>query len=137
MAGRSEDNNSSTNDDSCFVFTRSEMNEQRSSIVKANQVKNCSKPRHVLCRIQSMLGYHSMKACFNTPLTLDLPAVISNHLTYELCLSVCGNLGSDIAVLNINKCYCFNVGYQQMASIRRNHAKYNIMDCGKPCSGML
>ncbi len=31
--------------------------------------------------------------------------MISNHLTYELCLSVCENFKTNLAIINMNKCY--------------------------------
>ncbi|CAF2666053.1 unnamed protein product [Rotaria sp. Silwood2] len=135
MINPNEDNNSSIKDDSCLVLTRSVIDEKRSSILNNTQINNCSKPRHVLCRTMTVLGFNSQQSCYSKPLTLGLPAMISNHLTYELCLSVCRKLETNLAVININKCYCFNAAVSQMFDIQGNHAKYKTKECGNPCPG--
>ncbi|CAF1411640.1 unnamed protein product [Rotaria sordida] len=136
MINSNDDNNSSIQDDSCLVLTRLIIDEkQRSSIFKNSQIHNCSKPRHVLCKARTILGYNSHQICYSKPSTLGLPAMISNHLTYELCLSVCGILKTSSAVINMNKCYCVDVAESLMIDIEGNHVKYRTKDCGNPCPG--
>ncbi|CAF4131268.1 unnamed protein product, partial [Rotaria sordida] len=135
MINLNEDNNSSIPDDSCLVLIRTVIDEKGSSILKNTQINNCSKPRHVLCKEKSMLGFNSVQNCYSKPLTLGLPVMISNHLTYELCSSVCQILETDLAVINMNKCYCFDVTLLYIFDMKGNHAKYQKKDCGNPCPG--
>ncbi|CAF3973159.1 unnamed protein product [Rotaria sordida] len=135
MINSNEDNNSSIPDDSCLVLIRTVIDEKGSSILKNTQINNCSKLRHVLCKEESMLGFNSVQNCYSKPLTLGLPVMISNHLTYELCSSVCQILETDLAVINMNKCYCFDVTLLHIFDMKGNHAKYQRKDCGNPCPG--
>ncbi|CAF3964194.1 unnamed protein product [Rotaria sordida] len=138
MINPNDDNSLSIKDDSCLLWTRSIIDEkQRSSILEKIQINNCSKPRHVLCRTKTMLGFNSPQICYTKPSTLGLPIMISNHLTYELCLSVCKTLKTNLAVINMNKCYCFDATRSQILDPKRNHAKYETQDCGDPCPGMF
>ncbi|CAF3918278.1 unnamed protein product [Rotaria sp. Silwood1] len=130
-----EINNSTRKNDSCLVFTRSVIDDKGSSILKNIQINNCSKPRHVLCKTKPIISSHSEKGCFHKPLTLGVPVMISNHLTYELCLSVCKELETNLAVLHENKCYCFNAAFTWLAEITRNNSKHKRQDCGNPCPG--
>ncbi|CAF3311986.1 unnamed protein product [Rotaria sp. Silwood2] len=127
--------NSTRKNDSCLVFTRSVIDDEGSFILKNTQINNCSKPRHVLCTTKPIITHHSEKGCFHKPLTLGVPAMISNHLTYELCLSVCKGLKTNLAVLHVNKCYCFNAAYTWIAETSRNNSKHKKQDCGNPCPG--
>ncbi len=132
-----EDNNSSINDDSCLVVSRTVMKKNGSSILKTTQMNNCSQSRHVLCKTKPILDLSFKIGCFSNPLTPDLPAMISNHLTYELCLFVCQNLKTNLAIININKCYCLNVDILQIQNLISNRTKFVTKDCGNPCSGMF
>ncbi|CAF2683234.1 unnamed protein product [Rotaria sp. Silwood2] len=130
------DNNSSIQDDSCLVFTRSIIDEkQRRSILRNTQINNCSQPRHVLCKVKAIIGYSSHQICYSKPSTLGLPSMISNHLTHELCLSVCQTLKTNLAVINMNKCYCVNAHESLVIDNERNHVKHRTKDCGNPCPG--
>ncbi len=131
-----EDNNSSIKDDSCLVVSRTIINKNESFILKT-QTNNCSQSRHVLCTTKPILDLSFKIGCYSKPLTLDLPAMISNHLTYELCLSVCANLKTKLAVINMNKCYCLNVEILQIRNLISNRTKFTAKDCGNPCSGMF
>ncbi|CAF4943073.1 unnamed protein product, partial [Rotaria sp. Silwood1] len=135
MINSNEDNNSSIQDDSCLVLTRTVLNEKGSYFLKTTQINNCSKPRHVLCREQTMLGFNSTQSCYSKPLTLGLPVMISNHLTYELCSSICQILETNLAVINMNKCYCFDAAHSHTFDMKETHAKYRRKDCGNPCPG--
>ncbi|CAF1517105.1 unnamed protein product [Rotaria sordida] len=138
MINPNDDNNLSIKDDSCLLWTRSIIDEkQRSSILEKIQINNCSKPRHVLCRTKTMLGFNSPQICYTKPSTIGLPIMISNHLTHELCLSVCQTLKTNLAVINMNKCYCFDATRSQILDPKRNHAKYETKDCGNRCPGMF
>ncbi|CAF3506525.1 unnamed protein product [Rotaria sp. Silwood1] len=136
MINPNEDSNSSIKNDSCLVLTRSITDEKkRSTILSNTQINNCSKPRHVLCRTKSMLGFNSQQTCYSKPLTLGLPAMISNHLTHELCVSVCKTLRTILVVINMNKCYCVNTAILQIFDMEGIYAKYSTKDCGNPCPG--
>jgi hypothetical protein len=137
MINPNEDNNSSIKDDSCLVVSRTVINKTGSFILKNTQINNCSQSRHVLCTTKPILDLSFKIGCYSKPLTLDLPAMISNHLTYELCLSVCGNLKTNLAVINMNKCYCLNIDILQIQNLISNRTKFATKDCGNPCSGMF
>ncbi|CAF1051081.1 unnamed protein product [Rotaria sp. Silwood1] len=130
-----EINKSAGKSDSCLVFTRSMIDDKGSSILKNTRVNNCSNPRHVLCTTKSIMTHHSEKGCFHKPLTLGVPVMISNHLTYELCLSVCKGLETNLVILHVNKCYCFNAALTWLAETTRNNSKHKKQDCGNPCPG--
>ncbi|CAF3464823.1 unnamed protein product [Rotaria sp. Silwood1] len=136
MINSNDNKNSSIQDDSCLVWKRSIIDEkQRSSSLDNSQINNCSEPRHVLCRTTIMLGHSPHQMCYSKPTTLGLPAMISNHLTYELCASVCETLKTNIALINMNKCYCVDITETLIIDIEGNHVKYITKDCGNPCPG--
>ncbi|CAF4124450.1 unnamed protein product, partial [Rotaria sordida] len=136
MINSNDDNSLSIKDDSCLLWTRSIIDEkQRSSILEKVQINNCSKPRHVLCRTKTIVGFNSPQICYTKPSTLGLPIMISNHLTYELCSSVCQTLKTNLAVINMNKCYCFDATFWNILDPKRDRAKYETKDCGNPCPG--
>ncbi len=139
MINPNEDNNSSIKDDSCLVVSRTVIDKKGSFILKNTQINNCSQSRHVLCKTKPMFDFSSKIECYSRPLTLDLPAMISNHLTYELCLSVCQSLKTKLAVINMNKCYCLslNADILQTQFVISNVRKFSTKDCGNPCSGMF
>ncbi|CAF1003222.1 unnamed protein product [Rotaria sordida] len=128
-------NNLTRKNDSCLVFTRSMIDDKESSILNNIQINNCSKPRHVLCRTKPIIARNFEIGCFHKPLTLGVPVMISNLLTFELCLSICKELETNIGVLHMNKCYCFNAAFTWIAEITRNHSKHKKYDCGNPCPG--
>ncbi|CAF0946670.1 unnamed protein product [Rotaria sordida] len=138
MLNSNDDSNLNIKNDSCLLWTRSIIDEkQRSSILEKTQINNCSESRHVLCRTKTILGFNSPQMCYTKPSTLGLPIMISNHLTYELCLSVCQTLKTNLAVININKCYCVDATLWQILDLRRDRTKYETKDCGNPCPGMF
>ncbi|CAF4462582.1 unnamed protein product, partial [Rotaria sp. Silwood2] len=105
-------NNSTVNDKSCLIMTRTKINEEeRIFISTTNQNKNCSQPRHVLCRKRSIIDQRIQQICFRKPLTLDVPVLISNYLTHELYIT------------------------SEAINFEENYRKYITTDCGKPCPG--
>ncbi|CAF1252225.1 unnamed protein product [Rotaria sordida] len=127
--------NSTNNNESCLVFTRSVINSIENSIITKTSINNCSKARHVLCARKSIIDSNSLIGCFHKPLTLDLPSIISNHLTYKLCLSICQSLKTKLAIIQINKCYCLNAGVTWINGTTRNNFNHRKVDCGRPCLG--
>lgn len=127
MISLNENNTLTTNNDSCLVITR--------PIIKTIPVNNCSKPRYVLCKTTTILTLDSEPICFIKPLTLGLPTIISSHLTYELCLSVCKGLGTKLAVIHINRCYCFNPILSATFDLVPGPSIYKKPNCGSPCPG--
>ncbi|CAF4012693.1 unnamed protein product [Rotaria sp. Silwood2] len=134
MINPTQANKSTIIDDSCIVVTRFLVNRNEISILKKIQVTNCLKPRHVLCKTKSIFLY-SQQRCLSKPLILGLPTIISNHLTHELCLSVCKKLHTALAVIYINKCYCINSVVSRAFVIEPHYEKYEKKDCGNPCPG--
>ncbi|CAF1393778.1 unnamed protein product, partial [Rotaria sordida] len=136
MSNSNNDNNSNIEDNSCLVFERSIIDEkQRHFTIKTSQISICSESKHVLCEVKSTIGFHSQEICYQKPLTLGLPAVISNYLTNELCVSVCETLGTRLAIINMNKCYCVRNSAEQVTSDNTNYINYRTKNCGNPCSG--
>ncbi|CAF3685928.1 unnamed protein product, partial [Rotaria sp. Silwood1] len=135
MINSNDNENSTIKDDSCIVFTRFVFNDKRSFILKSVQVNNCSKPRHVLCKTKSRLSFDFQQHCFRKPLTLGVPTIISNRLTYELCVSVCKGLRTTLAVINMNKCYCFDGNLPETHDRKSYYEKYQKKDCGYTCPG--
>ncbi len=132
-----ENKNTSTKDNTCVVITRSVSEEEEKPILKNIPTNNCSKPRHVLCETNTLVVQNFQYGCFSKPITLDLPALISNHLTHELCLSVCQELQTKLAVLHINKCYCLNGASPTLLNITTDFRKFKQKNCGNPCPGIL
>lgn len=120
---------------SCLVFTRSAKDDNRNSILKEIPTDKCSTPRPVLCATKPIMTRHSEKGCFEKPLALGLPTVISDHITYELCLTVCKSIRTNLAVIQMNKCFCLNAAISWIAETTRNNSKHRVLDCGNPCLG--
>ncbi|CAF3471105.1 unnamed protein product [Rotaria socialis] len=135
MINSNENNNSTIGDDSCIVVTRPVLDQQGISILKTTQIHNCSRPVHVLCKSRTKISIPFRPVCYDKPLTLGLPAMISNYLTHELCLSVCKELTVDVAVVQMNKCYCLNSFLTHTSRIISHHEKYRKEHCGNPCPG--
>lgn len=123
--------------DSCLVFARSESNMARNSMIKTIPTDNCSQPRYALCQTKPIILHLSKNKCLEKPLTLDLPVMISNHMTSELCRSLCGNLTTIFAVVQMNKCYCGNLTLVKSIENIFNDSIHRKRDCGKPCPGMF
>jgi hypothetical protein len=132
-----DNNDSNITDQSCIISTRTVIEENERSILKTTPMNNCSKARHVLCETKTLIVRNFQQGCFRKPLTLDLPALISNRLTYELCLSVCQELQTRIAIIHIDKCYCLNGASSKVFNLTADLEKYQRKDCGFPCSGMF
>ncbi|CAF3728420.1 unnamed protein product [Rotaria sp. Silwood1] len=126
--------NPNRNDDSCILFTRSAIKEKENSILKNIQINNCSKSKHVLCKIEMKHYFNSEYSCYRKPLTLGLPTIMSKQLTYELCLSVCTEFETNLAVINIDKCYCLNAAESWRFDVKRN-SLYQKQNCGDRCPG--
>ncbi|CAF0983844.1 unnamed protein product [Adineta steineri] len=130
-----ENNNLSITDDSCIISTRTIAEEEEKPLLKNLPMNNCSQARHVLCETKTLIVRDFQQGCFRKPIILDLPALISNRLTYELCVSVCKELQTTIAIIHINKCYCLNGYISKSFSLATDLRKYQQTSCGNPCSG--
>ncbi|CAF3238530.1 unnamed protein product [Rotaria socialis] len=114
------------------MYTFQTFDEKENYIIKNIQINNCSKRRRVLCKADPFI-VQSEHRCFRKPLTLGLPAIISNYLTHELCLSVCKKLELNAPVININKCYCFHVDHFWIYDFVRANTKNGKKNCANPC----
>lgn len=132
-----DSNNSISENGSCFVFTRSPADKTGNSIVKTIPADSCSKQRHVLCSTRAMKVRLTEKLCFEKPLTLGPPNMVSNHLTFELCQLACSQLDTNSAILQTNKCYCINLPDSFMFKSYINSSIHRRQNCGKPCPGMF
>lgn len=74
-------------------------------------------------------------ACLQKPITLGVPALISNLMTHEFCLSVCQELQTKFAIVKNDKCFCLNDGRGNTLNITIDFEKYRRSTCGKPCPG--
>ncbi|CAF4156401.1 unnamed protein product [Rotaria sp. Silwood2] len=135
MINSNDNDNSTIKHDSCMLFTRSVIDGKSSFIVKNTEINNCSKPRHVLCKTKSRHSFNFYRHCYRKPLTLGVPAMISNHLTYELCSFVCKRLRMTLVVIHINKCYCLENNLPKTLDWNPNYEKYQKKECGYPCPG--
>ena len=127
--------NSTIDDDSCVLVTRTVLEDDERPVVKATRAANCSTPRHVLCETSTLIVPNFQYACFRRPATMDLPALISEQLTHELCLSICQELQTKLAVLNINTCYCLNGAAPHLVNVTVDWPKHRTKTCGDPCPG--
>ena len=123
-------------DKSCVVVTRLITEEEERPMLQSTNTNDCSKRRHVLCETNTLVVPKFRYNCFSKPKVLDLPALISNILTHELCLSTCQELQTKIAILHINKCYCLNGATPTTLNITTDFATFRKENCGKPCLGM-
>lgn len=137
MIKSNENSNTSTKNDSCLISKRTLTDEADTLAITNTPTSNCSKPRHVLCEMKSITLESFREGCYSKPATLGSPALISNHLTHELCLSVCQELKTITAVIHINKCYCLNTPTSKLLNTTVNRLKYEQKKCGDPCPGML
>lgn len=137
MINPSENKNNSLNDDSCVISERSSVEVEERPIVKIISEKNCSTAKHVLCETNTLIVQDFQQGCFRKPSILDLPALISNRLTYELCLFVCKELQTKLAILHMNKCYCLNGISSKAFNLTDNLGKYQKKACGNICSGIF
>ncbi|CAF3363218.1 unnamed protein product [Rotaria sp. Silwood2] len=136
MINSNYDNNSTTKDNSCLIFERSITDEKQTYFtLKTNQISICSKPKHILCKMKLPFDFITQDICYRKPLTLGLPVIISNYLTIELCLSVCGVLQKHLAIINMNKCYCMDNTKGNIIGDITIGANYKTKNCGNPCPG--
>ncbi|CAF1125765.1 unnamed protein product [Rotaria sp. Silwood1] len=127
--------NRNISNNTCLVITRSTTEEDEKPMIKNTLMDDCSKPRHVLCETNTLIVQKYQYDCFNKPNVLDLPALISNHLTHELCLSVCQELQTKLAILHINKCYCLHGSNSNSLNITTDFEKFRQKKCGNVCPG--
>ena len=132
----SENGTADTINQSCVVVRRLISEKEERPVLQNISKTTCSKRRHVLCETNTLVVPNFQYNCFSKPKVLDLPALISNHLTHELCLSVCQELQTKIAILHINKCYCLNGVAPTVLNITTNFATFRKKRCGKVCPGM-
>ncbi|CAF1080639.1 unnamed protein product [Adineta ricciae] len=123
------------NNKSCIIFTRPVIDNIETISLTETSLGNCSTPRYALCMRKRFLGYRSLIGCFQKPLTLGLPAIISSHLTFKLCSSTCQHFGSKVAILQKHRCYCLNAGVIWLYETPRNYSRYKKEHCGLPCPG--
>ncbi|CAF1026064.1 unnamed protein product [Rotaria sordida] len=135
MMNPTEKNNSNEIDNSCILATRTIIKENETPIINTTEKNDCSKPQHVLCETKTLIVHNFQQRCFRKPLILDLPAFISKHLTYELCLTICQGLQTKLAIININKCYCLNGFTSKVFNLTKYRAEYLQENCGDPCPG--
>jgi len=128
---------SNENKSTCVIIQRLISEEEEKPLLKSISTNNCSQLRHVLCETNTIIIQNFQYACFIKPKILDLPALISNQLTHELCLSVCQQLQTKLAILHINKCYCLNGANPYVLNITTDFQKYRQKDCGNACSGWI
>lgn len=122
---------------SCLIASRTMINKTRSFILNTTEIDSCSQRRYVLCQTKPVLDLSFKIGCFLNPPILDLPAMISNDLTYEICLSSCQTLMANIAVIITNKCYCLNADVPQIQHLINHQKHFASKDCGRPCPGMF
>ncbi|CAF4543378.1 unnamed protein product [Rotaria sp. Silwood2] len=127
--------NQNISNNTCVVITRSISEENEKPIIRNTLRNDCSKPRHALCETNTLIVQKFQYGCFNKPNILDLPALISNHLTHELCLSLCQELQTKLAILHINKCYCLNGATSNSFNITTDFEKFRRKSCGNICPG--
>ena len=130
-----EKQNVSTYRDSCLVLTRTADKEEEKPIIESYALNNCSQPKHVLCETNTLVVQNFQYACLAKPLTLDLPALVSQQLTQELCLSICQELQTKLAILQMDKCYCLDGATPNLLNVTVDFEKYRQKDCGNPCPG--
>ncbi len=136
MINPKENKTVNINDDSCVISSRTSVEIEERPILKSISEKNCSTPKHVLCETNTLIVREFQQGCFRKPSILDLPALISQHLTYELCLSICKELQTKLAILHIDKCYCTAVNSKPF-NLTVNFGKYQKKECGNPCPGIF
>jgi hypothetical protein len=137
MINPTEMNNSSMIDNSCVISKRTVIEAEERPILGNTQMNNCSKAIHVLCETKTLIVQNFQQGCFRKPLTLDLPSLISNRLTHELCVSVCRELQTKLSIIHINKCYCLNGITSKVLNLTEDLRNYQQNSCGNSCSGML
>lgn len=130
-----DNSNVSITDDSCIVLSRTEVKAEERPILKTTVESNCSIPRHVLCETKTLIVDRFQKSCFRKPVLMDLPALISNHLTHELCLTICEELQTTLVIIHINKCYCLNDYVLRPMNFTKDLSKFQRTSCGQLCSG--
>ena len=136
MIDSTASNNSNLTDNSCVISTRTIFDEER-PILESISKNNCSTPKHVLCETKTLIIQNYQTGCFFKPLTLDLPTLISNHLTHELCSSVCRELETSFAIIHMDKCHCLEGSFSKAINFQTDFQKYERKNCGNPCSGMF
>ena len=122
-------------DDSCVIAMRMSTEDEERPILQSNSSKNCSTPKHVLCETGTLIARDFQQGCYGEPLILDLPALISSRMTYELCLSICQELQTKIAIIQINKCYCLNGISAKLFNLTADLIKHQKKACGNVCQG--
>lgn len=130
-----EKRNVSVYRDSCLMVTRTINKEEEKPMIEPVALNNCSTPKHVLCETNTLVVQDFQYACLAKPLTLDLPALISQQLTQELCLSICQELQTKLAIVQIDKCYCLDGATPNLLNVTVDFDKYRQTNCGDPCPG--
>ncbi|CAF3088507.1 unnamed protein product [Rotaria socialis] len=125
-----------TSNNTCMIISRVIAEEEERPSIISQLKKNCTKPRHVLCDTNTLVVEKFQVSCFSKPYVLDLPALVSKtQLTHELCLSVCQELQTRLAILHMDKCYCLNGITNGVLNITVDFEKFRQKSCGNPCPG--
>ena len=123
------------NKNSCVVITRTMREEEERPFLNSNSSGDCTQPRHVLCETNTLIVQNFQYACLKKPKTFDLPALISTHLTHELCLTICQELQTKFAIIQIDKCYCLLGSNPSAVNISTDFTEYRQNLCGNVCPG--
>ncbi|CAF1346534.1 unnamed protein product, partial [Didymodactylos carnosus] len=138
------DNNSSlVSDNKCMLVSRmSEGDIQLPKITVAQltlplstQRSDCTEPRHVLCETSPVFVERGIYECYQKPLVMDLPALITNQMTHERCLTTCQELQTKLAIISKNMCYCQTNDWAATVNVTRDFQRYKAKSCGNACSG--
>ncbi|CAF0884788.1 unnamed protein product [Adineta ricciae] len=130
-----ENNTVNITDDSCIVLSRTEVKPEERPVLKATGMSNCSTHRHVLCETKTLIVDRFQKSCFRKPALMGLPALISNNLTHELCLTICEELQTTLVIIHMDRCYCLNDYVLRPMNFTNDLSKYQRTSCGQVCSG--
>ncbi|CAM4740124.1 unnamed protein product [Rotaria magnacalcarata] len=125
-----------TSNNTCMIISRVIAEEEERPSIISQLKNNCTKPRHVLCDTNPLIVEKFQVNCFIKPHVLDLPALVSKtQLTHELCLSVCQELQTRLAILHMDKCYCLNGVASSVLNITTDFENFRQKTCGNPCPG--
>lgn len=123
------------NSSSCVIFNRTILNADERPLLSHKTIANCTKSERVLCETKDLIVQDFQFGCYQKPYTLNLPALISNRMSYELCLSVCQQLQTQIALINSDRCYCLESGSIRIRNLTADFQSYRKDHCGDVCSG--
>lgn len=130
-----KENNNDSKDSSCILVSRIPPSDQEKPIIKANRLETCAHQRHVLCESNTLVVQNFLVRCLQRPLSMDPPAVISDQMTHEFCLSNCQELQTKLALIQMNKCYCVKGSSPNLLNITADYVDFYKKSCGDLCPG--